>query len=148
MWCGGAPPDNRLVVEILAMAQQVEGNEQRQPPRVVHAQAGVDPTIEALDALAGALEEIGESHLVLARKVQALRQSRLLGTPWHDILSEEDGPPAMQLVSQLLARISGASGVLRKVLVESLRDEGVSIPAIAKMFGVSHQRVSNLLRRN
>jgi len=137
-----------LVVEILAMAQQVESEEQREPHRVVDAPAGADPTIEALDALCGALEEIGESHEVLVRKVQALHEARLSGSPWHEILAAEDGPPAMQLVSQLLAQISGASGVLRKVLVEALRDEGVSLPAIAKMFGVSHQRVSNLLRRN
>jgi transposase len=31
--------------------------------------------------------------------------------------------------------------------VDTLRREGVSIPAIAKLFGVTHQRVSNLLRR-
>jgi hypothetical protein len=32
-------------------------------------------------------------------------------------------------------------------MVISLRDEGASIPSIAGLFGVTHQRVSNLLRR-
>jgi hypothetical protein len=123
--------------------EQGERESGREPPRIVDA----DPTVEALDELSRALAEIAEAQTVLAQKVRTLRESRRSGTSWHDILTEEDGTPAMQLVSQLLARISGASGGLRKLLVEALRAEGVSIPAIAKLFGVSHQRVSNLLRR-
>ncbi len=115
-------------------------------PRVVNP--APDPTLEALEDLSSALEEITEAQKVLAAKVGALREARRSGAPWHEILADEQGTPAVQQVSQLLARLSGASGVLRKELVEELRVEGVSIPAIARLFGVSHQRVSNLLRRD
>jgi transposase len=53
----------------------------------------------------------------------------------------------MQVVSRMLAGLAKASGTLRKELVDALRREGVSIPAIAKLFGVTHQRISNLVRR-
>ena len=54
----------------------------------------------------------------------------------------------MQVVSQMLARLSKASGTVREELVDVLRAEGASIPSIARLFGVTHQRVSNLLRRS
>lgn len=107
-----------------------------------------DPTVDALDALGDALDGVASDQQILSQRVQMLRESRASGVAWLEILTSERGDGSMQLVSQLLARISGASGVLRKVVVEELRHEGVSIPTIAKLFGVSHQRVSNLLRRD
>jgi transposase len=50
-------------------------------------------------------------------------------------------------VSTILRRQSEASGYFRRSLVVALRAEGQSIPSIATLFGVTHQRVSNLLRR-
>ena len=50
-------------------------------------------------------------------------------------------------MSTILRRQSEASGYLRRSLVVALRSEGQSIPSIAHLFGVTHQRVSNLLRR-
>jgi len=107
-----------------------------------------DRTLDALDGLTEALEEIAREQRQLVQRIERLRRSRLTGMTWQDILSKEDAPGSMQLVSQMLARLSKASGTLRKELVDSLREEGTSIPAIARLFGVTHQRVSNLLRRN
>jgi len=109
--------------------------------------AGRDVTLEALDALAVALEQLAKDHEVLEERLKHLHSQRAAGRPWREILAEEDPPGTMQIVSQMLACLAKASGTLRKELVDSLRREGVSIPAIAKLFGVTHQRVSNLLRR-
>jgi hypothetical protein len=107
-----------------------------------------DPTLRALDALAEALEQIAQDQKVLAKKIDGLRRARRKGVAWQDILVEEDAPGSMQVVSAMLACLSKASGTLRKELVEELREEGATIPAIARLFGVTHQRVSNLLRRS
>ncbi|MGH9093163.1 MAG: hypothetical protein ACRDZR_17560 [Acidimicrobiales bacterium] len=107
-----------------------------------------DPTLQALDALAEALEQIADDRQVLVKKIEELRRSRRKGLAWQEILVEEDGPGSMQVVSRMLACLSKASGTLRKELVEELREEGATIPAIARLFGVTHQRVSNLLRRS
>jgi hypothetical protein len=106
-----------------------------------------DSTLDALDALSGALAELRRDTQLLEERVQAIRGRRLEGRAWRDILGSEQPPGAMQLVSRMLACLATASGTLRKELVDSLRQEGVSIPAIAKLFGVTHQRISNLLRR-
>ncbi|HVX19901.1 MAG TPA: hypothetical protein VHB02_00980 [Acidimicrobiales bacterium] len=106
-----------------------------------------DPTLEALDALSAALAELTREQRDLTDRIDRLRRSRQSGMAWQQILSDDDPPGTMQVVSQMLARMSKASGTLRKDLVDSLRAEGTSIPAIARMFGVTHQRVSNLLRR-
>lgn len=109
-------------------------------------QAG-DASLAALDALSRALAQIAEDQQLLEAKLAALRSQRANGMAWRDILSSEEAPGSMQVVSRMLACLAKASGTLRKELVDTLRREGVSIPAIARMFGVTHQRVSNLLRR-
>jgi hypothetical protein len=112
------------------------------------APPGGDPTVAALDALLEVLELNAQERRVLARRLRDLRQARQGGMRWQDILWKEQAPGTMQVLSVMLARLSRASGLLRKELVSTLRAEGTSIPAIARMFGVTHQRVSNLLRRN
>jgi hypothetical protein len=108
---------------------------------------GEDASLAALDALTRALAQISEDQRLLETKLQELRRQRERGLEWREILSSEEAPGAMQIVSRMLACLAKASGTLRKELVDTLRREGVSIPAIARMFGVTHQRVSNLLRR-
>jgi len=112
-----------------------------------HGAEGGDPTLHALEALSAALSEMGRDQQLLERRLRALHRERSAGRPWREILADEEPPGTMQIVSRMLACLAKASGTLRKDLVDALRREGVSIPAIAKLFGVTHQRVSNLLRR-
>jgi hypothetical protein len=116
-------------------------------PEVAATGSTGDVTLGALEALSSALDEIGSDQRQLAKRLEELHRQRSSGRSWQEILSEEDPPGTMQLVSRILACLAKASGTLRKELVDSLRREGVSIPAIARLFGVTHQRVSNLLRR-
>lgn len=113
-----------------------------------HTQHNDDPTLAALTALAGALESLAEDERILAERLRRLQRERSAGRAWRDILNDEEAPGTMQIVSRMLARLAEASGTLRRDLVEALRKEGTSIPAIARLFGVTHQRVSNLLRRS
>lgn len=106
-----------------------------------------DATLSALDALSHALTEMSSDQRLLERRLRDLHRQRSEGRAWRDILADEEPPGTMQVVSRMLACLAKASGTLRKELVDTLRREGVSIPAIAKLFGVTHQRVSNLLRR-
>lgn len=106
-----------------------------------------DSTIHGLNELSRALEQMAKDQRLLESRLKDLQRQRSEGRAWRDILSEEDPPGTMQIVSRMLACLAKASGTLRKELVDALRREGVSIPAIAKLFGVTHQRVSNLLRR-
>jgi hypothetical protein len=106
-----------------------------------------DATLAALDSMATALDENARDFKVLSERLAQVRARRVRGDAWRDILSEEDDPGTIQLISRTLARLSLASGAVRKSVVVALRQEGASIPVIARLFGVTHQRVSNLLRR-
>jgi hypothetical protein len=106
-----------------------------------------DEVLHALDGLESVLRENAESERLLFQRVAEVRLARENGKEWKSILGAEDEPGTVQLVSTILRRQSEASGYLRRSLVVALRAEGQSIPSIANLFGVTHQRVSNLLRR-
>jgi hypothetical protein len=106
-----------------------------------------DEVLKALDELEVALRENAENERLLAKRIADVRHARENGQEWKAILGDEDEPGTVQLVSTILRRQSEASGYLRRSLVVALRAEGQSIPSIAHLFGVTHQRVSNLLRR-
>lgn len=137
---GNGEPDN--VRHLRAPSGGSAEDEARQDPG-----SPEDATLDALDALGEALEQLAKDQQLLESRLKDLHRERADGRSWREILSEEDAPGTMQIVSRMLACLAKASGTLRKELVDSLRREGVSIPAIAKLFGVTHQRVSNLLRR-
>ena len=109
--------------------------------------AGSDDVLNALDELELVLRENAESERLLSKRIAEVRLARQNGREWKAILGDEDDPGTVQLVSTILRRQSEASGYLRRSLVVALRAEGQSIPSIAHLFGVTHQRVSNLLRR-
>ena len=116
---------------------------------VVHSDSGTDSdeVLKALGELDAVLKENAERERVLFQRIAEVRLARENGQDWKAILANEDEPSTVQLVSTILRRQSEASGYLRRSLVVALRAEGQSIPSIAHLFGVTHQRVSNLLRR-
>jgi hypothetical protein len=109
--------------------------------------AGSDEVLKALGELDAVLRENAERERELFQRIAQVRLARENGQEWKSILAGEDEPSTVQLVSTILRRQSEASGYLRRSLVVALRAEGQSIPSIAHLFGVTHQRVSNLLRR-
>lgn len=106
-----------------------------------------DDVLRALGELDAVLKENAERERILIQRIAEVRLARENGQDWKANLAEEDEPSTVQLVSTILRRQSEASGYLRRSLVVALRAEEQSIPSIAHLFGVSHQRVSNLLRR-
>jgi hypothetical protein len=138
-----------LATEAVGLRQ---GAEQRKEPESamsdqIDHRSGSDEVLNALDELESVLRENAESERVLQERIAHVRRARESGQEWKAILGDEDEPGTIQLVSTILRRQSEASGYLRRSLVVALRAEGQSIPSIAHLFGVTHQRVSNLLRR-
>jgi hypothetical protein len=123
------------------------GAENAMPDHNNGSGTGSDEVLKALDELETVLRENAESERLLAQRIAEVRLARQNGREWKAILGDEDDPGTIHLVSAILRRQSEASGYLRRELVVALRAEGQSIPSIAHLFGVTHQRVSNLLRR-
>ena len=116
---------------------------------LAHSESGTDSdeVLKAFGELDAVLKENAERERVLFQRIAQVRLARENGQDWKSILAKEEEPSTVQLVSTILRRQSEASGYLRRSLVVALRAEGQSIPSIAHLFGVTHQRVSNLLRR-
>jgi hypothetical protein len=104
-----------------------------------------DHVVTALDALVEAVEQNVGDERQLVRKVSGLREARTTGTPVTHALGEERPPGTMELLGRVLSRLMEASGSTRRALARAMRTEGTSIPAIARLFGVTHQRISNIL---
>ncbi len=136
------------VTELRQDEEQQRGAENSMPDHTDdRSGTGSDDVLNALDELESVLRENAESERLLSKRIAEVRLSRQNGREWKAILGDEDEPGTVQLVSTILRRQSEASGYLRRSLVVALRSEGQSIPSIAHLFGVTHQRVSNLLRR-
>ena len=135
-------------VSELRQDEQQQGARNGMPDQIDHRNGtGSDDVLKALAELESVLKENAESERLLAKRIADVRLARENGREWKAILGDEDDPGTVQLVSTILRRQSEASGYLRRSLVVALRAEGQSIPSIAHLFGVTHQRVSNLLRR-
>jgi hypothetical protein len=137
-------------VSELRQDEQQQGAKNRMPDHQIDHGNGTgsdDDVLNALGELESVLKENAESERLLAKRIADVRQARENGREWKAILGDEEEPGTVQLVSTILRRQSEASGYLRRSLVVALRAEGQSIPSIAHLFGVTHQRVSNLLRR-
>ena len=106
-----------------------------------------DEVLEAIDALTEAVEANSDDEKLLTQRLDDLRRQREQGTAVTQALSEEGSPGTMQVLGRVLSRLMDASGNVRRALARSMRSEGTSIPAIARIFGVTHQRVSNILNR-
>jgi len=106
-----------------------------------------DGLLAAIDALVKAIEANAEDERLLLTRLASLRRSRKSGVPVTEALAQEADPGALQVLGRILLRLTEASGVARRALAGAMRSEGTSIPAIAQAFGVSHQRVSNILSR-
>lgn len=101
---------------------------------------------EALRALAEAISanRIDEGELI--DRITALQLLLERGDPLTAAPESEALGDTVRTVSRMLERSMVSSGKVRRSLVRVMRADGASIPAIAQTFGVTHQRISNILR--
>ena len=102
--------------------------------------------LQALDELTEALRENSQRNQHIIRRAQKIKRARAKGVPWSDLVSEEERPLIVELLSQNMAVLTTAGSRLRRLEARALHDEGLSMERIAKLFGVTRQRVSELLR--
>ncbi len=111
------------------------------------ADARPDEVLSALDALSEAIERNREDEQLLLSRLANLRRAWAEGGVVGGALAQEPVPGTLQLLGRILSRLTESSGNARRALARAMRAEGATIPAIAQVFGVTHQRVSNILSR-
>lgn len=110
--------------------------------------AATDQSMEgALDEVAEAADQTALDQQRLARRARSMSRQRRLGWSWSQILQRERQPGILVLMARSARRLHEVNGRFRPALVGALLNEGLSTRGIAKMFGVTHQRISAMLKR-
>ena len=105
-----------------------------------------DELFGALDELVDALRENGVRNEAIIERAERLRRLRNEGATWTELVTEQERPLIVELLSQNMALLTGSGSKLRRLEAQALYNEGISMERIAKLFGVTRQRISELLR--
>lgn len=98
------------------------------------------------------IEEMARQNASRSKEIQArarrLRATVTKGAPLTDFLQASTGPLSVELVTQNLEALQDVGSHFRYALARALREEGLTIQAIADLFGVTRQRISALLKQH
>jgi hypothetical protein len=99
----------------------------------------LEEVARAADAAAGEQRRI-------AQRARAMARQRARGWPWARVLDEEPEPGLLRLMRTSAGRLTEAASRFGLALARALTAEGESRRQVARRLGVTHQRVSAILR--
>lgn len=102
----------------------------------------------ALDEVAASADEVADDQRRIARRARAMKRQRDRGRSWAEILDGEPEPRLLGLLRGNTRRLADATGRLAHAMAYGLVWEGESRRQIARRLGVTHQRISAMLRHN
>ena len=105
-----------------------------------------DPLLSALDVLERSLRANDERSQAMRDRIEHIRKARAAGRTYRDIVSHEERPLIVEMLTESVRELDRAGVEVRRSEARALRREGMTMEAIAGLFGVSRQRVSALLR--
>ena len=79
-------------------------------------------------------------------RIVELEQACATGRPISDIIPEEQAPLIVELLTQSTENLHTYGSQVRRAEARVLYSEGMPMEQIARLFGVTRQRVSTLLR--
>jgi hypothetical protein len=106
-----------------------------------------DEFLEALTALEEVLADNGRRAGLIKKRIAQLRRLRARDVPYTELVTSEDGPLIVQLLTESSTALDSCGANVRRAEAEALYAEGLTMERIAKRFGVTRQRVSALLRK-
>ena len=105
-----------------------------------------DPALTALTELCSTVRlTLAHAEQVLQR-AQHIRERRAAGASYREIVSAEERPLIVELLSAMQAELTEAGSRWRRAEAHALHAEGLTMDAVAELFGVTRQRVSSLLK--
>lgn len=107
----------------------------------------IDRLGEALDGLEDAAADNLARTKEIQRRVRVLRKRIDAGQSVTDLIEAEDQPRIVELLSANMAALETAGAEFRVAQAQALREEGLTIEAVANLFGVTRQRISALLKQ-
>ncbi len=109
--------------------------------------AAIERLLEALTHIETAARENLERSRQLERRAAHLRKRLQAGDNLVELVEQEEAPRMVELLSANLAVLETIGAEFRAAEALALRAEGLTIEAIAEMFGVTRQRISALLKQ-
>ena len=105
-----------------------------------------DAFMEALDDLDSALDRSLEMTERMKARINEIRRVRGEGRSLREIVPYEETPLIVQLLTESTNLLHSYGNRVRRTEARALHGEGMTMDEIAKLFGVTRQRVSALLR--
>ena len=102
--------------------------------------------MEALDDLDRALDQTVDMVGQMKERIKQLRRATADGRPLREIVPEEQSPLIVQLLTESTNTLQVYGNRVRRTEAVALHHEGMTMDQIARLFGVTRQRVSALLR--
>jgi hypothetical protein len=109
--------------------------------------SGADPTLNAVTALSEALVSSADELKLVDQELRTMRRRRQRGWSWRRIVSASGPANPLGVTMTIVATLGKSAGVLRRSLALALRHEGMKVTEIARLFGVSRQRVGALFHQ-
>lgn len=101
----------------------------------------------ALNAIEAAARDNSERSRQIGQRAHKLRRQLQAGESLVDLVVAEETPRIVELLSTNMATLETAGAEFRAAEAIALRAEGLTIEAIAQLFGVTRQRISALLKQ-
>ncbi len=101
----------------------------------------------ALSNIERAAQENAERSRQIQRRARRLRDQLQAGRELTELVRRESPPRMVELLSHNMAALETAGAEFRAAEALALRAEGLTLEAIAELFGVTRQRVSALLKQ-
>jgi hypothetical protein len=123
-----------------------------QPNRYADASSGgevgeeKDEVLEAIELLVQALRANTKRNQQAIRRAVSVRKMRAQGLAYRELVEREGGALLVEITRENLAALSEYGSRLRRAEAKALYREHMTMDQIAKLFGVTRQRVSALLR--
>ncbi len=114
---------------------------------MVESDAPIERLLTTLTDLEDAARRNAERSHQLQRRARDLRKRLQAGERLVDLVTSEEPPRMVELLSSNMATLETAGAEFRAAQALALRSEGLTIEAIAGLFGVTRQRISALLKQ-
>lgn len=104
-----------------------------------------DRVVKGMHDLAACLTAASEEMVVLAARAQDVGGQVSTGRRLADVIGHEPRPLIIARLTQLLDELADTTAEVRRAEAAQLQAEGLTQGTIARIFGVTRQRVSALL---
>jgi DNA-directed RNA polymerase specialized sigma subunit len=105
-----------------------------------------DAVLSAIDRLIEAFREVQQTHDVVLERAAHIREQRAARQSYRDIVPGEQRPLIVELATESVQQLIEAGARLRRLEAQVLYREGLTMEQIGALFGVSRQRIAELLQ--